>query len=419
MAVIPNRVKNAWNQLAAYQSAYQIRQYFAGQSSARRPDRHRMRYVNQRSITSVIFNKIAVDVSQMDIKHVKTNENGQYKETINGSLNYMLTKSANIDQTGRQLIQDIVMSMFDEGCIAVVPILTTINPDDSESFQVYTARVGEIVEWYPQHVRVRVYDERDGKKKEIVVPKSTTPIIENPFYAIMNEPNSTIKQLIKTISNMESINDKQSSGRLDLIIQLPYALQSQARINQAEERKRKIEEQLTNSPYGIAYIDGTEKIVQLNRALENQLWQQVQDLTQRVENQLGMTEAILNGTADEKENLNYINETLTPILTVIVEEFERKWLSKTAVTQGQAIKFFRDPFKLVPVSQLADIADKFTRNEVASSNEMRTVLGWMPSSDPRADELRNKNINQSNNGEEPVRVDNYEEGETNSQYERY
>jgi hypothetical protein len=333
------------------------------------------------------------------------NEEGNYTETISSDLNNALTIEANIDQTGRNLIQDAVMSMFDEGVVAIVPVDTNIDPYDTEAYKIYSLRVGKIVEWYPYQVRVELYNERTGKKQEVVVDKAITAIIENPFYSVMNEPNSTLQRLVRVINQLDRTNEQNSAGKMDLIIQLPYAIKSSARQIQAEERRKNLEAQLTGSQYGIGYVDATEHITQLNRSLENNLWTQAKDLTADLYNQLGLTQSIFDGTADENTYLNYQNRTVNPIITAITEEMMRKWLSKTARTRGQAIKFFSDPFKLIPVSQLAEMSDKLTRNEIMSSNEVRSVIGLKPSKDPKADELRNSNLNHPDEGEDTSESD--------------
>lgn len=366
--------------------------YYGG--SGARPDRTRHRIQNERSIINSIYNRISVDGSSIDIKHVKLNEKGNYDSTINDSLNRVLTLDANVDQTGRFLIRDLIYSMLDEGCIALIPTDTTSDPNTTDSYSVLEARVGKVVEWYPKHVKVEVYNENSGKKEQIVVEKRYTPIMENPFYSIMNEPNSTLQRLIRVLNQLDQINEQNCSGKMDLIVQIPYTLKDEAKRKFAENRRKTIEAQLTNSKYGIAYIDGTEKVIQLNRPIENNLWEQAKELKADLFNQMGLTMEILNGTADEKTMLNYYTRIIEPILTTIVEEIERKWLSKTAQTQMQGIRFFRDPFKLVPVLDIAEIADKFTRNEIMTSNEIRSKIGLQPSKDPKADMLINSNLNQ-------------------------
>lgn len=367
-----------------------------GYSTAYRPDRPKFTRGNERSIVNSIYNRIAVDVAQIDIRHVRLDENDRYIENIDSGLNTCLTLSANIDQTGRALIQDVVMSMFDEGCVAVVPVDTSDNPNLTNSYDIYSLRTGKILEWYPQHVRILVYDDNTGVRREKIVDKSTIAIVENPFYSIMNEPNSTLQRLIRLLNNIDKTNEMNSAGKMDLIIQLPYLAHSEKKINQAEARRKLLEEQLTGSQYGIGYIDATEHIVQLNRSIENNLWTQAQDLKKDVYNQLGLTEAIFDGTAKEEEQLQYYNRTIEPILSAITEEMKRKFLTQTARTQKQSIKYFREPFKIIPVNQVAEIADKFTRNEILSSNELRSIIGFKPVDDPKADKLINANLNQSN-----------------------
>lgn len=363
-----------------------------GPSSSHRPDRYRLTMGNDRSIVSAMYNRIAMDVASKSIRHVRIDQNGSFIEDINSGLNEALTLSANTDQTSRAFFQDVVMSMFDEGCVAIVPTDTTIDPTLTSGFDVQSLRVGQILEWYPKDVRVRVYNELTGMKEDVTLPKKTVAIVENPLYAVMNEPNSTVKRLISKLNLLDSIDRQSSSGKLDLIIQLPYVIKSEAKRQQAEMRKKDIEDQLFNSTYGIAYTDATEKITQLNRPAENNLMAQITYLTTLLYSQLGLTESVFNGTADEKEMLNYINRTVEPILSAIADEMKRKFLSKTARTQKQSIEYFIDPFKLVPVANLADIADKFTRNEILSSNEIRAIVGFKPADDPRADALVNKNM---------------------------
>lgn len=361
-----------------------------------RPDTHKLHRTNERTIITSAINRIAMDVSAVDIEHVKTGDNGVYLETVDSYLNRALTISANIDQTGRALMQDIVISMLDEGCVAVVPFETDVDPRETESFDIYSLRVGKIIDWRPKQIRVEVYDERSGKKVQRLVDKEYTAIIENPMYQIMNEQNSILRRLIRKLNLLDSIDERQGANKLDVIIQLPYNVKSPTRRQQAESRRKDIEEQLYNSKYGVAYIDATEHVTQLNRPVENTLIDQIQYLTELFYSQLGITQAILDGTANEEALNNYYTRTIEPILTAITEEFKRKFLSRTAITQGQTIMFFRNPFKLIPVSSLADIADRLTRNEILSSNEFRGILGYAPSQDPRADELVNKNI--ANNG---------------------
>lgn len=397
-----SRLKHAWN---AFNGRDPTVVGTPGQMVyTQNPSRHRFTYGNQRSIVSSIYNQIAMDISAIDIEHVRLDENGNFKETITSGLNNCLTLEANIDQTARAFVQDMILSMFDEGVVAIVPTDTTIDPRYSTSFDILELRVGKILQWYPSQVLVRVYNEKLGIKEDKLLPKSMVAIVENPLYAVMNEPNSTLQRLIRVLNNLDYLNDQNCSGKLDLIIQLPYVIKSEERRQQAEKRRKDIEAQLVSSKYGIAYSDGTEKIVQLNRAVDNTLWTQAKDLTSTLYSQLGLTETIFNGTADEKTMLNYYSRTIDPILSAITQEMIRKFLSKTARTQGQSIKYFRDPFRLVPVMDLAEIADKMTRNEILSSNEVRAIIGYKPSSDPSADELRNKNLNAKDQitSEQPV-----------------
>ena len=402
-----NRIQHAWNAFLSRDPTDSYWSYGAG--SAYRPDRPRFSRGNEKSIVTAVYNRIALDVSAIDIKHVRVDENGRYEETIDSTLNNCLTLEANIDQTGRSFIQDIVMSMLDEGCVAIVPIDTDVDPKLTESYRILTMRTGKIVEWYPEHVRVSVYNDRTGKRQEITVPKSTVSIVENPLYSVMNEPNSTLQRLIRKLNLLDYIDEQSGSGKLDLIIQLPYIIKTPARKDQAEARRADIERQLSGSKYGIAYTDGTERITQLNRPVENNLLKQIEYLTSMLYSQLGITQSILDGSADEKSMLNYHNRTIEPILSAITDEMKRKFLSKTARTQGQSIEFFRDPFRLVPVNDIAEIADKFTRNEIMSSNEIRQIIGMKPSKDPAADELRNKNLNQTT---EPTETTETETGGT-------
>ena len=395
MATFKERLKNSWNAfLGRDPTDYYTTNYMdLGPSYSNRPDRVILSRGNERSIITSIYNQIATDVSMIDIRHVRLNENKQYLEDIDSNLNTALTLNANLDQTGRDLTKDLVLSLFDEGCVAVVPVLTTANPKYTESYDIYKLRVSQIVEWYPEYIKVRVYREDTGKKEDLILPKKMVAIIENPFYAVMNEPNSLFHRLRRLLMQIDRTNEQNSAGKMDLIIQLPYITKSPTRQIQAEERRKKVEAQLTGSQYGIAYIDGSEKITQLNRSVTNNLWEQAKDLTEQIYNQFGLSPSIFNGTADEKTMLNYYNRTIDPILTSIIEEYQRKFLSDTAVTQGQAIRYFRQPFKLVPVDNLAEIADKFTRNEIMTKNEFRSLLGMKPSDDPKADQLINSNIN--------------------------
>ena len=391
---IADRLQHAWNAFLYndIKRPYQDLGYF----SYNKPDRRRFTRGNERSIVTSVYNRLALDVASISIKHVRLDENGRYTEEINSGLQNCLNVEANIDQTGRAFLQDVVMSMLDEGCVAIVPVDTTIDPMISGSYEINTMRVGEIIEWYPAHVRVRLYNDQKGIREEVTLPKSTVAIIENPLYAVINERNSTMQRLVRKLNLLDVIDEQSGSGKLDLIIQLPYVIKSEARRKQAEDRRKDIEMQLAGSKYGIAYTDGTERITQLNRPAENNLMKQIEYLTDMLYSQLGLTQAILDGSADDKTMLNYYNRTIEPIIAAIVDEMNRKFLTKTARSQRQAIKFFRDPFKLVPVNEMADIADKFTRNEILSSNEIRQIVGIKPSDDPDADELRNKNLNKPN-----------------------
>lgn len=397
MAEFLTRFQNAWNVFLGRSPTKTLpapTSYMYGGYSYR-PDRNRLTFGNERSIVSSIYNRIAIDVSNIAIRHVRIDENGQFKETISSSLNNCLTLDANLDQTGRALISDLVLSMFDEGCVAVVPIDTKRDPYKTDSYDILSLRVGKIVQWFPHQVKVELYNENIGQKQQVLLNKDTIAIIENPLYAVINEPNSILKRLIRKLNLLDAIDEQSSSGKLDLIIQLPYTIRSDKRKEQAEQRRADIEQQLAGSKYGIAYADATEHITQLNRPVENNLMNQIQYLTSMLYGQLGLTEEIFNGTANEQTMLNYYNTTVEPILSAITDEFKRKFLTQTARTQGQSIMFFRDPFKLVPINNIAEIADKFTRNEILSSNEIRGIIGFKPSSDPKADELINSNLNQS------------------------
>ena len=386
-----DRLQHSWNAFMNKDPTYHYRDTGPGYSY--RPDRPRLTRGNERSIITSIFNRIALDVAALDITHCKVDENGRFISRVESSLNKCLNLEANLDQTGRAFIQDIVMSMLDEGCVAVVPVDTDINPSDSGSYDILSMRTGKILEWYPKHVRVRVYNENTGTKEDIVLPKRSVAIIENPLFSVINEPNSTMQRLMRKIALLDIVDEESSSGKLDMIIQLPYTIKSEARRAQAESRRKDIEMQLKSTKYGIAYTDATEKITQLNRPLENNLMKQVEYLTNLLYSQLGITQSVLDGSADEQTMLNYHSRTIEPIVSAIVDEMKRKFLTKTARTKKQTITFFRDPFKLVPVSNIADIADKFTRNEVLTSNEIRQIIGFKPSGDPKADELRNSNLN--------------------------
>lgn len=395
-----DRLQHAWNAFRDNEKTDYIssNNYVdLGYTSTYRPDRVTFSRGNERSIITSVYNRIAVDCASVDVRHVKLDSNKRYTDDIDSKLNNCLTIEANKDQTARALIQDVVMSLFDEGCIAIVPIDTTYNPKLTESYDIETIRVGEITQWYPDHVKVRVYNDKIGQKQEIIMPKKEVCIIENPLYAIMNEKNSVLQRLIRKLNILDTIDEQSGSGKLDLIIQLPYIVKTDARRQQAENRRKDIEDQLAHSKFGIAYTDGTEKITQLNRSVDNNLMHQIEYLTSMLYSQLGITQEVLNGTADEKTMINYQNRTVKPIMNCIVDEMRRKFLTKTARSKGQTIMYLNDPFKLVPVSALADIADKFTRNEIMSSNELRQIIGLKPVDSPEADQLRNKNLNASEN----------------------
>lgn len=403
-----SRLKHAWN---AFTGNVQMNYRDLGMSHSYRADRPRMSRGNERSIVTSVYNRIALDVAALNVQHVRLDENGRFLSVIDDGLNNCLTLEANVDQTARSFVQDVVISMFDEGSVAIVPVDTTTDPNVSGSYDIQSLRVGQILDWYPQHIRARVYNEQTGRKEDIVVPKSAVAIIENPLYAVINEPNSTMQRLIRKLNLLDVIDEQSGSGKLDLIIQLPYVIKTEARRQQAENRRKDIENQLSGSKYGIAYTDGTEHITQLNRSVNNNLMSQIEYLTSMLYSQLGITQSILDGTADEKTMLNYNNRTIEPIISAIVDEMKRKFLTKTARSQHQSISFFRDPFKLVPVNDIAEIADKFTRNEIMTSNEIRQVVGMKPSEDPRADELRNKNLSAPSGSnqqseEAPITTDN-------------
>lgn len=389
---LSTRLAHAWN---AFTSRDPTQYIITGPGYSSRPDRPRLSRGNEKSIATSIFNRIALDVSSVNIKHCRLDKNGRYVEDIDPGLNNCLNLEANKDQTGRAFIQDAVLSMLDEGCVALVPVETTIDPKSSNSYQIDSMRTGKITEWYPDTVRVRLYNDRTGEKEEILLPKNQVAIIENPLYAVVNEYNSTMQRLIRKLSLLDVTDEQTASGKLDLIIQLPYVIKTETRREQAERRRKDIIDQLAGSQYGIAYTDGTEKITQLNRSLENNLLKQVEYLTNMVYSQLGITQSVLDGTADEKTMLNYMNRTVEPIISAIVDELKRKFLTKTARSQLQSIVYFRDPFRLVPVNDIAEIADKFTRNEIMTSNEIRQIVGMQPSKDPKADKLVNSNISQA------------------------
>lgn len=389
---LSTRLAHAWN---AFTSRDPTQYIITGPGYSSRPDRPRLSRGNEKSIATSIFNRIALDVSSVNIKHCRLDKNGRYVEDIDSGLNNCLNLEANKDQTGRAFIQDVVLSMLDEGCVALVPVETTIDPKSSNSYQIDSMRTGKITEWYPDTVRVRLYNDRTGEKEEILLPKNQVAIIENPLYAVVNEYNSTMQRLIRKLSLLDVTDEQTASGKLDLIIQLPYVIKTETRREQVERRRKDIIDQLAGSQYGIAYTDGTEKITQLNRSLENNLLKQVEYLTNMVYSQLGITQSVLDGTADEKTMLNYMNRTVEPIISAIVDELKRKFLTKTARSQLQSIVYFRDPFRLVPVNDIAEIADKFTRNEIMTSNEIRQIVGMQPSKDPKADKLVNSNISQA------------------------
>lgn len=399
---IKERFKNAWNAFSDKNSD-RYRAYDSTEVSyGRRPDRPRLTRGNERSIVTSIINRIALDVSSVSVRHVRLDENGRYTGDINSSLNSCLTLSSNIDQTHRAFFQDVVMSMFDEGCVAIVPTDTSADPRVTDSYDIYSLRVGKIVEWRPRSVKVQLYNERNGKREDVVCFKKNVAIVENPLYSIINEPNSTWQRLVRKLNILDSIDEQSGSGKLDLLIQIPYSVRSEARKKYAKERRDEIENQLVNGKYGIAYIEGTEHVIQLNRPVDNNLMKQIEYLTSMLYSQLGISQAVLDGTADEKAMLNYTSRTIEPIISTIVDEMKRKFLSKTAISQGQSIMFFNNPFKLVSVTEIAGVAETFTRNEIASSNEIRQVIGWIPSDDPEADKLKNSNISQPKTASNPV-----------------
>lgn len=414
MPTLRKRIKNAWNVFTSRDPTEQPVFHDYGISYGYRPDRIRLTRGNERSIVNAVYNRIAIDVASIDVKHVKTDENDVFIEEIDSFLNDILQTEANIDQTGRNLMIDAVISLLDEGVIAIVPVdIDEDEDEETDSFDVLSLRVAKIIQWYPEHVKVRVYNEKTGYKQDIVINKRSVCVVENPFYSVMNEPNSTLQRLIRKLNLLDAIDEQTGSGKLDIIIQLPYVIKTEARKKQAEDRRKDIEAQLAGSKYGIAYTDGTERITQLNRPAENNLLTQIEYLTSMLYSQLGITEEVLNGTADEKTMLNYYNRTIEPIMSAIVDEMKRKLLTWNARKEGQSIKFFRNPFKLVPVTEMAEIADKFGRNEILTPNEIRGIVGFKPSDDPQANELRNRNISQSNeeiemekgiNGKEETKV---------------
>ena len=401
-----DRIKHSWNAFMNKDPTYNYQNI--GTSYSYRPDRTRLTRGNERSIVNSIYTRIALDVASIGVKHCRLDENGRFESVIDSNLNNCLTVEANIDQTSRAFLQDIVMSMLDEGSVAIVPVDTTLDPRVTSSYDILSMRTGKIIDWYPSHVRVRLYNDKTGRREEVLLQKKSVAIIENPFYSIMNEPNSTNQRLIRKLNLLDAIDEQSGSGKLDMIVQLPYSVKSPIQEARAESRRQNLEKQLSGSKYGIAYIDSTEKITQLNRPIENQLMKQIEYLTSMLHGQLGITQAILDGTADEQTQLNYITHTVEPIISAIVDEMNRKFLTKTARTQNQTIAFFRDPFKLVPVNNIAEIADKFTRNEIMTSNEIRQVIGMKPSDDPKADQLVNSNISQPE-GDEPQQEEVYED----------
>lgn len=390
-----SRLKHAWDVFRNRDPTGRTIVEDIGPGSYMRSDKVRRRRTNEQSIITSVYNRMAIDVAATPIRHVRLDDEGLYEEDILSSLNYCLTTEANIDQTAKAFLQDIAISMFDEGVVAVVPVETSVNPKNTGSYDIHSMRTGKILEWYPHAVLVNVYNDRTGLREDILLPKKQVAIIENPLYAVMNEPNSTLQRLIRKLNLLDLIDEQSGSGKLDIIIQLPYVIKTEARRQQAEQRRKDIEMQLSGSKYGIAYTDGTERITQLNRAAENNLMAQIQYLTSMLYSQLGITEEVSSGTADEATMLNYTSRTIDPVVTAIVDEFKRKFLTKTARTQRQSIMHFRDAFRLVPANELANVADKFTRNEIMSSNEVRAIIGMRPSKDPKADELRNKNLNQA------------------------
>lgn len=417
MSKLTDRLKHAWNvfndrTVLESRSSQEFSPFGGIVNTGSRPDRLRMRISNERSIIASIYTRIAIDFASVSIRHVKLDDDERFQSVVNSGLNDCLKVEANLDQAGRMFRQDIVLSLFEKGVIAIVPVETSLNPNVTGGYDIRNLRVGEIVKWYPRHVRVNIYNEKTGRREEVTLEKSIVAIVENPLYLVMNEPNSTLQRLMRKLNLLDVVDEQSSSGKLDLIIQLPYVIRNEAKKAAAEQRRRDIEFQLKGSQYGIAYTDGTEKITQLNRPAENNLLKQVEYLTQMLYAQLGITEEILNGTADEVTMLNYYNRTIEPLLDAVVEEFRRKFLTKTARTQGQSVQYYRDPFKFVPVSQIAEISDKFTRNEIATSNEMRGAIGWRPHPDPKADELRNSNMPAPS---EPVESEVIQEKEGDSQ----
>lgn len=404
-----DRLQHGWNAFMGRDPTMQTMYTSSGYTV--RPDRVRFTRGNERSIVTSVYNRIALDVAAINIYHCKLDKNDRFSEIVDSGLNNCLNLEANIDQTGRAFIHDVVASLFDEGCVAIVPTDTTFDPRHTGSYDIQKMRTGKILDWYPTHVRVRVYNERTGQKEDILLPKSMVGIIENPLYAVINEPSSTMQRLVRKLNLLDAIDEQSGSGKLDLIIQLPYVVKGDLRRSQANQRLKDIEEQL-KGPYGIAYTDGTEKVTQLNRPVENNLMKQIEYLTNMLYSQLGITQSIMDGTADEKTMLNYYDRTIEPIVAAIVDELKRKFLTKTARSQKQTIMYFRNPFKLVPVAELAEMADKFTRNEILSSNEIRQIIGYKPSSDPKADQLVNSNVTQPEAKTNPAKQTAYDTEES-------
>lgn len=402
MASVIERVREGWDAFRNPEATYRRRWREGGHTSSQRPDRPRLNITNERSIIASIYTRIMIDAAKVLIRHVRLDDQDRYLEDINSPLQECLILSANMDQTGSALRRNLYMMMLDRGVMALVPVVTSKDPNETGSYDIYQLRVGEVITWYPSLVTVRLYDEKDGEKKDITLPKAQVAIVENPFYAVMNEPNSTLQRLTKKLNLLDVVDEQSSSGKLDIIIQLPFAVKSETKRQQAKQRRDDLELQMTGSRYGVGYVDATEKITQLNRPTENNLLKQVELLTKMLYGQLGLTEAIMDGTADEEAMLNYFNRTIEPIVSEVADEIKRKFLTKTARTQKQSIEYFYDPFKLIPLSKIAEIADKLTRNEVASSNDIRQLLGWKPSQDPAADELRNKNIPEVDPAPEPT-----------------
>lgn len=389
---IGSRLKHAWNALFSRDPTVYTTQY--GPTYSFKPDRKRYTGDNKRTMISAIFTRFAIDASAIDIRHVRLDENDRYKEDIKSGLNNCLTVEANIDQAGRQFRHDIFASLLDEGCIAITPVETTINPKESNSYEINTMRTGRIIDWRPKHVQVEVYNERTGRREPVLLPKKMVAIVENPFYAVMNERNSTLQRLNRKLALLDAVDEMSSSGKLDLIIQLPYTVKTQLQKDRSEQRRKDIENQLSGSKYGIAYADATEKITQLNRPVENNLMKQIEYLTSMLYSQLGINQSVMDCTADEKTMVNYYNNVIEPLVTAVVDAMKRTFLTKAARTQGQSIMSFRNPFKFITATEFAELSDKLTRNEIGSSNEMRQIIGWKPSSDPRADQLINSNISQ-------------------------